>query len=123
MRADSVTAAYTAAHEAFRIAAIDHGLNPFDVRVLVAIAETGGPLRQLSTHEISHVLQTDGSAVRRSTSVLRLADLVEVDAMDGGVPRRGVVNLLTLTARGRRLVDEALSHVDVVGRVATKVAA
>lgn len=108
-KSTTVTASYTATHRAFSEVAKEHGFTPFDVRVLVGIADHGGTVR---TDLLSAALHVEASAVRRSSLALRSAGLVSVDAVDGGRVRRGVSSRLALTASGRRLVNAALAHID-----------
>lgn len=104
---ESVTRAYSAAHQAFKLAAESQpGLTSFDVRVLVALYERGGTA---GSFDLAGDLESEGTSVRRSSLVLR-HEFVVVDAVDGGRVRQGVQSRLRLTLRGWRLAELALRH-------------
>lgn len=102
----SITAAYAAAHDAFLTVAESERLTPMDIRILVAIADRAGTAR---TDELEDDMRVHGSAIRRSTAVLRDRRLVNATATDGTpVPKRGVRTRLTLTTRGAAAAHRAL---------------
>lgn len=104
----TTTASYAATHDAFISVAERERLIPFDVRLLVALADRGGRGR---TDELERDMLTHGSAIRRSSMTLRARGLVRATAADGGpTPKRGVRVRLTLTARGARVAQRALER-------------
>lgn len=106
--ADSITATYSHAHEAFVTIARSKDLMPFDLRVLVALKERGGVGR---TDELEVELQCEGSAVRRSYPILVERGLVTADAGEGTLrPKRGVRARLQLTRPGHVLAGAALER-------------
>jgi DNA-binding MarR family transcriptional regulator len=102
----SVTTAYSAAHDAFRLAAWDAEIHPFDVRLLVALEERGGTGR---TDELAREMLIEGTAIRRSSLTLRDRKLIVADAGEGTKrPKRGVRARLGLTDAGRAVAQAAI---------------
>lgn len=106
--AESITAAYSLAHESFVTLSRANDLMPFDLRLLVALEERGGSGR---TDEIEVELQCEGSAVRRSYPMLERRGLLTADAGEGTLrPKRGTRSRLTLTAYGRDLARAVIQR-------------
>lgn len=105
----TATATYGRFHDALLSIAHEHGLVPFDVRMLVALHERGGEGR---SDELERDMVVEGSAIRRSSLTLRKARLVTADAGHGTRrPKRGVRARYELTPAGRaiavRVLDQA----------------
>lgn len=104
-----LTATYTQLHKAFEVVARQHGIQPFDARLLLAVYELGDDVR-------SDVLEDalgKGSATRRSLSKLYRTGHLVGAAPGESRRKRGVRTIVSLTALGRR------SAADVYARVWT----
>ncbi len=97
----SVTAVYSRSHVAFRDAGKAHGIDPFDVRVLVALLETVDPA--VAEVDLAAQLGCQVEAIRRSAHGLAAARLVHRHA-----PGRGRRSTLRLTAGGTLAARDAL---------------
>ena len=96
---------YSATNRALTEVARLHRLTPTDVRILVRLAERGG---EAYTNELEDDFQdwSAGSAIRRSSMVLRTAGYITADHGEGTTgTRRGLRARYVLTFTGRGVVD------------------
>lgn len=103
-----LTVTYSRIHDAIRLVARQHGLEPFVVRMLLALRDSDG---RASTADLEADLRVGdgGSGIRRSLSTLHRLGLAEGEAECGGPPRRGQRTHLRLKPEGaliaRKVVD------------------
>jgi hypothetical protein len=109
----SITADYTRTHLAIAVEAKGASVDPFCVRVLLALHDCGG---SASTAELEDDLASDGAAVRRALLALYPRKLAMGAGADGGPRRPGVRTVATLTDDGRSICERiALVVTDMVG--------
>jgi hypothetical protein len=94
----SITAEYTAIHQAIAEEGKRVGVKPFCIRVLLAVHERGG---EATTLEIEEDLKADDAAVRRAVLALYSKKLARGCGVDGGPRRPGVRTVVQLTDEGR----------------------
>lgn len=91
----SLTTDYSRLHRTVREVARERGLQPMDVRVLLAIAERGGVAR---SDELEEDLRCEPAMIRRSMMAIR-------PGLVTGGDKRGCRVPIALTADGQRVVD------------------
>lgn len=108
----TVTQTYSKIHNVFAFWAEAHGITPYDVRVLVAVAESEGKqglYPAAPTDYVQEVLSDhNGSSVRRSVLDLYKLELAEGRGIDGKERRPGTRTLVILTSDGFNLVRRVL---------------
>lgn len=116
----TITEQYTRTHEVLKEYARRLELLPFDVRVLLAVAEHGDFNSRSATYEqLYAVLDDGGAAVRRSALALRKAGLVVIERKDGSFGSgRGVGSRARLTQPGVRLVRRLVVDCHERGEIA-----
>lgn len=92
----------------FRVSKRHRPLRETDVRVLMTIYARG---EQASHHDVRDDWRREGTAVRRSSVVLREYGAITVAGIDGGETRKGVVTMMRLTPLGMRICAEVTEEV------------
>jgi hypothetical protein len=103
----SLTQRYSKMHTAFVLVARGHELTPFDVRVLLAVADRGGSARSDEIGADLILSSSNQSSFRRSSLGLRATGHVIGSASNGrGRVKRGERHVLKLTEKGWRTVQQ-----------------
>jgi CO/xanthine dehydrogenase Mo-binding subunit len=110
----TLTATYSRIHRAIAETANELGIEPRDVRLLLAIAELGG--ERVSSDQLEQAMEyvtaASASAARRSLTMFYLQGLATGIASDGGKRRPGVRSLITLTETGRSVAVDVAERVE-----------
>jgi len=99
------TETYSRLHQAFLAVGRKASLDPFTVRLALALREHDGPMMMF---ELIDDMRVEGSIVRRGLGKMYATGLATGVGSDGGARRRGVETRIALTRKGRALADRVL---------------
>ncbi len=91
------TRRYTRMTRALAVVSTETGLDPFAVRLVVAISDRAGAA---TTEQLVADIALEGSNVRRALGTLYGQGLASGEALGGGRRRPGVMTLVRLTPKG-----------------------
>jgi len=100
------TETYSRLHQAFIAVGRKASLDPFTVRLALALREHDRPM--MTSELVDAMRHDDGSIVRHGLGKMYATGLATGVGRDGGVRRQGVETRITLTRKGRGLADRVL---------------
>lgn len=105
MTAATLAKTYTSIHSAIATVAGELQIEPFAVRILLALDDVDQPI---NTNELADRLDTEPSHVRRVGPGVHAKGLVKCVAQGGGHIRQGHFRLYSLSEKGRDVVDRVV---------------